>query len=131
MHITKEKLKDILVKSGIVAEAEFDAARNESARLGQTIPNVLIGRGDVTEKYLVELLEPYVGVPTVDLHDVTIPQEVLELIPEVYSKARGVIVFAYDNEKGVAKVAMIDPLDYDTIEFLRAKQTPGCGNNRI
>jgi len=121
VHITKEKLKDILVKSGIVAEAEFNAAQDESARLGQTIPNVLIGRGDVTEQYLTELLMPYVGAPMVDLHDITIPQGTLESVPEVYAKARGVIVFEYDKEKGIAKVAMTDPLDYDTIEFLRAK----------
>ncbi len=121
MHITAEKLKDILVKSGVIDEKIFNSARDESARLGQTIPNVLIGKGDVTEKYLVELLEPYVGAPAVNLQEVAIPPETLELIPEAYAKARSVVLFEFDKEKRVAKVAMTDPLDYDTVEFLRAK----------
>src|SRR6266436_5933395 len=121
MHITAEKLKSILVGSGIVDEKSFNDAGDESARLGQTIPNVLIGRGSITEKYLVELLGPYVNVPQMNLEQVTIPLQTLELIPEVYAKARGVVAFEEDKERKVLKVAMTDPLDYETIEFLRAK----------
>ncbi len=121
MHITAGKLKDILVASGIVSESTFNSAKEESARLGQTVPNVLIGRGDITEKYLVELLGPYVGAKMVDLERITIPTETLELLPEAYAKSKNVVLFEYDKEKHVVKLAMVDPLDYDTIEFLRAK----------
>lgn len=121
MHITEEKLKDMLSKSGMVEEEAFASAKKEALRFDQTIPNVLIGRGDITEKFLVELLEPYFGAPIIDLKKVTISTEVLELIPETYAKSKDVIIFEYDKEKRIVKAAMLDPLDYDTIEFLRAK----------
>jgi len=121
MHLAEAKLKSLLVNSGIVAETTFNSARDESVRLDQTITNVLIGRGDVSEEYLVELLEPIVGAPAVDLRQVTIPPETLELVSEIYSKAKGLVLFDYDRAAGVAKVAMLDPLDFDAIEFLRAK----------
>jgi len=31
------------------------------------------------------------------------------------------VIFEYDSDKKIAKVAMLDPLDYETVEFLRAK----------
>lgn len=43
------------------------------------------------------------------------------MIPESYAKAKSVVIFELLKNKGIAKVAMLDPLDFDTIEFLRAK----------
>ncbi len=121
MHITEEKLKNILVDSGIIAEKTFEESKAEAARLGQTTVNVLLGNRNITQDYLVELLESYFGVPTIDLKQVVISLDILELIPESYAKSKGLAVFEVDEKKGVAKVAMVDPMDYEAIEFLRAK----------
>lgn len=121
MHIAEDKLKSLLEKTGLVDEKTFNDARDEAARLGQEITDVLVGRGVLTEEYLLEALEPYFGVPIIDLKQVVIPKETLELLPEAYAKTKRVILFEYDAAKKIAKVAMADPLDYDTIEFLRAK----------
>ena len=121
MHITEEKLKLILEKSGLVDEKTFESAKEESLRLNHSIPNVLIGQGIISEDYLVELLTPYFDAKIVDLKKVVISQEILELIPESYAKSKNLVLFEYSKEENLAKVAMIDPLDYEVIEFLRAK----------
>lgn len=121
MHITEQKLKDILMESGMVTESVFEEAKAESFRSGQTIPNVLIGNRNITEDYLLELLESYFGAPIIDLKQITIPTETLELIPELFAKSQEAVIFEYNKQKGFAKVAMLDPLDYTAIEFLRAK----------
>lgn len=121
MHITEEKLKNILIDSEIVSEDNFLLAKEKSLRANQPVINVLVGDGYITQDYLLELLEPYFGVTTVDLRQITIPSNVLELIPETYAKSKHVIIFEYNEEKKIAKVAMLDPLDYETIEFIRAK----------
>ncbi|MCK9344626.1 MAG: GspE/PulE family protein [Candidatus Pacebacteria bacterium] len=123
MHITKEKLKEIVLESGLVTEEDFVTATEEARRSGQSIPNILIGRGKIPEDYFTELVSPYYGAPIVNLRKEgeTISHEVLELIPEVYAKSKNVVLFAFDKEKGVAKLAMLDPFDYDTIEYVRAK----------
>lgn len=123
-HITKEKLKEIVLESGLVTDEDFIAAAEESRRSGQSIPNILIGRGKVPEDYFAELISPYYRAPIVNLKKEgsdTIDHEVLELIPEVYAKSKNVVLFAYDKEQGIAKLAMLDPYDYDTIEYVRAK----------
>ncbi|MFZ2205083.1 MAG: GspE/PulE family protein [Minisyncoccia bacterium] len=121
MHISEEKLKSILLESGLVTDDDFNLAREESKRSGQTISDVLIGNEKITEDYLVELLAPYYGVPIINLKKEQIDPAALELIPEVYAKSKNVIMFGYDKEKGIIKLAMLDPLDYDTIEYIRIK----------
>ena len=121
MHITDEKLKELLLGSDVVNEEQYRLAGDESLRSGQSIPNVLIGRGQLTEDYLLELLEPFFNVPTIDLKTVPIKSEILELIPESFAKSKEVIVFAADPKKKIARVAMSDPLDMGTIEYLRKK----------
>lgn len=121
MHITEEKLKAIVLESGLVKDEDFAFATEESRRSGQSVANVLIGSGKVPEEYFTELLSPYYGAPVVNLKRETIDQATLELIPEVYAKSKNIVLFGYDKAKGVAHVAMLDPFDYDTIEYVRAK----------
>jgi len=121
MHITDATLQSLLKESGFVSDEEFVSAQAEAVRSGQSLPNVLIGRGALTEEYLMELLEPYFGAPIIDLHTVAIASEVLTLVSEGYAKSKGLMVFYFDEREHIAKVAMTDPFDYDTIEFLRAK----------
>lgn len=122
MHISEEKLKSILLGSHLISDEDFNVAREESRRSGQTITNVLIGNEKITEDYLItEIFGPYYGTPIVNLKKETIDESVLELIPEVYAKSKNIILFSYDKEKGIIKLAMLDPFDYDTIEYIRAQ----------
>lgn len=123
MHITNERLKEIMLDSGVVSEEDFNSAEEESRRTEQSVSNILIGRGKIPEDYFAELLSPYYGVPIVNLKKETevIDSDVLELIPEVYAKSKNVVLFAFDKKLGRAKLAMLDPFDYDTIEYVRAK----------
>lgn len=121
MHLKEEKLQNILLQSGIIDANSFQSAKEEASRSGREITAVLLGRNDITEDYLAELLEPYFGSPVVNLETVKIPRETLEMISETYAKLKNVVIFNYDAEKQIVKAAMLDPLDYDTIEFLRVK----------
>jgi type IV pilus assembly protein PilB len=121
MHIKEEKLKGILEESGVVDATVFEEAKNEASRAGQTVTNVLIGRDDIPEYYLIELIQKYFNLPSVDLKTVTIPQDVLHLIPENYAKSESIVSFENDDRRKVLKVAMRDPVNLKVIEFLRSK----------
>jgi len=121
MHIAESKLKNLLVESEAVSPEKFESAKEEARRNDQEITDVLIGRGDIPEYYLVELLGKYFDVPAVNLMTLQIPKEIVEFIPEAYAKSEHVIAFDYNKKKGLIKVAMIDPADYNAINFLASK----------
>ena len=83
MYIKEEKLKELLLDSGMVSESSFESAKAEAFRSGQTISNVLIGNEDITEDYLLELLSPYFGTPIINLKKVTIEPATLNLLSEL------------------------------------------------
>lgn len=121
MHITQDNLKSIVLETGLVSEEDFAFIVEESRRSEQSIVNILIGTGKVSEDYLAELLSPYYGASIVNLKKEIIDQATLELIPEVYAKSKNIVLFGYDRKNGIARLAMLDPFDYDTIEYVRAK----------
>lgn len=119
MHLPEQKLKQILLESGMVSEEVFEVAKTEAARSGQTVINVLIGKGEMTEDYFAELLSQYLNVPLANLKSRTLDPKIFALLPESLAKEKRVVVF--EKEPGLIKVAMEDPADLETIEFLRQK----------
>lgn len=121
MHLLDSELKQVLLDSGLVAEAEFTIAQKDAARSGRDILDTLIGEGDISEENARDYLADFFRVPTIDLEKVDISQSILERISESFAKTHQVILFEVNEEKKTAKLAMIDPGDLATIEFLRAK----------
>ncbi|KKQ42053.1 MAG: putative ATPases involved in pili biogenesis, PilB-like protein s [Parcubacteria group bacterium GW2011_GWE2_37_8] len=121
MHITHEDLKSVILGTGLITEDEFGLAKDEAFRSGQQISDVLIGRGNISEEYLVDYLSKFFKVEVVDLKKIELKKEIIEMLPESYAKSHRIIIFDFDKEKNVLKVAMIDPLDLEVLEFQRAK----------
>src|SRR3989344_2018868 len=121
MHLLQEDIKKIVEQSGLVEERDFLTDELEAERGGRTVLGVLIGKGLIDEKYLTESVAKFFGLPVANLRNVEIPNDVLEMIPEAFAKSRGVVLFEFDKEKKRGKLAMIDPEDFNTIQYLRVK----------
>jgi len=121
MHISEANLKKIVVASGIISDAQFEAARQEALRSNRTIGNVLIGKGDITENYFAEIVANYFTVPIVNFQAAPPDETALYLLPEQFSKTKRIALFAVDHEKKTAKLAMEDPGDLKTIDLVAVK----------
>lgn len=119
MHIPKEEIKKIILDSGIVDENDYKKTEEEAKRSGLTLENVLIGNNLITEQYFVELMSQYLEIPSVDLSKEEIKFSDIELIDEPTSKKKQAVVFG--TEKDFIKIAMADPLDLQTIEYIKMK----------
>lgn len=118
MHLTKENLKKIISESGLVSDEDLRVAENESFRSGQTLTDVLIGRGALSEQLLVESLSDFFKVPIVQLEKRRIDRAVLELVPESYAKSKEVVLFEIDENLREGSLAMADPNNFEVINHL-------------
>src|SRR3989344_9433104 len=113
IHIPPQKLRDQLVKDNLITEEIFDKTKKEAERMGQDLAEILISRNIMRRNYYYNLLSDYFGTEMANLANKPISQEILKLIPEDIARERRVIVFHVDD--GVARVAMEDPTDINTI----------------
>ncbi|MBI2075075.1 MAG: type II/IV secretion system protein [Candidatus Harrisonbacteria bacterium] len=117
-QIPKQQLETILLNDGIVTAEDFAAAEKDAARLGQDIVHILISRGIMTWDYFYDLLAKFLGVARANLGATGIDEEALRLLPEDIAREKRAIVFGVD-ESGAALIAMEDPSDLQTSDFLQ------------
>lgn len=117
MKLSTDKLKEILVGSGYVKEEEFNDVAKSAKSLGKEAEDVLFFRGLVTEDALGKLIADYLKVPYANIAHQTIPDEILNLIPEKLARSHKIIPFAKDGDN--LKLAMEDPNDFEALEFAK------------
>ncbi|MDP2703652.1 MAG: GspE/PulE family protein [bacterium] len=115
-----EKIKDLLVREGLVPVEKFDAAVEEAERKRQNVLDILISLGLLNKDYFYTLLAKQLGVQRIRIRSADIDEEVLRLLPEEVARGRRAIVFARGVD-GVFHVAMENPTDLEAIDFLSLK----------
>lgn len=121
MHISKEDIRKIILSSGVVTEEDLLAAENEAIRSGRPMTEILIGRGVISEQILTDALSEFVGAPVARLEKIKLNPDIVELVPEAYAKSKNAVLFEFDPAKKRGSLAMADPLDFETINFIRQK----------
>lgn len=110
-------LGEILYKAGMVKkEALVDAIKTSRAnkrRLGE----VLLELGLVNEDTLTKAIAKQFGLKYVNLDKVSIPDEVMKLIPVDVMKKHNVLPLGMNN--GRLKLIISDPLDLDMMDAIR------------
>ncbi len=118
INLPPEKLRDILLKAGVIDAQSFDELRIEAERKQQNVVETILSKGIVNKDYFYLLLAKSLGVPRVNLSVVKIDETALRLLPEELARKRKVIVFGEDEMTRKYKVAMEDPIDLETVDFL-------------
>lgn len=119
MHVSESELKEFIIDSGLVAKKEIDAAAEEAKKRGQSLGDVLVSRGSLTEDALRRIQAYVLGIPFVNLKDHRVPADVLALIPEPIARTHNII--AYKKEGDSLEVAMLDVEDLASIDSVRKK----------
>lgn len=114
-----DQLREIILKSGFVKPADFDAAVKSATELGKTLTDVLIYRGLISDEVLGQLIAEHYRVPHVNLRHKVIPNQILTLIPEEATTSFRIIPFQLDGSE--LSLAMEDPGDLEAREFVKRK----------
>ncbi|NNM83606.1 type II/IV secretion system protein [Candidatus Parcubacteria bacterium] len=119
MHVSEGELKEFITDSGLVAKKEIDAAAEEAAAKGQSLGEILVSRGSLTEDALRRIQAYVLGIPFINLKEYHIPTDVLGLIPEPIARTHNIV--AYKKEGNSLEVAMLDVDDLASIDSVRKK----------
>jgi len=120
MFISDKNLKNFLLESEIIAPPALDEAEKEAAASKQKLGELLVKKGLMQEEQLRKSYAYLLGIPFVNLENQYVPKEILNIVPEPIARKHNIIAFEKDGRK--IKVAMLDPEDLQTIDFIR-KQT--------
>lgn len=117
IQLPPAQLKELLVRDGLITPDEFDAIVAEAARMEQNVGDILVSRGLISEDYFANLAARYFGVERANLLARDINEQMLQLLPEDVARQRRVVIFDREPD-GTLDVAMEDPSNLETIEFL-------------
>ena len=117
MKIALQILKPLLLQTNLVTEEQFNKALELSKRTGQSVSDLLISQGVITQDYLIDLLSKFFNTPRVKISGKEINSEFLNLIPEDIARARNAIIF--DKKDDYIYLAVTDPTDLESINFIQ------------
>ncbi len=120
LPISSDQLKTILVAEGLITPDSFDRLFEDADRKGQSIIDVLVTNHIAEAGYLNDVIAKALGVPRIKLAASTIDKDVLKLLPEAIARDRQAVIFHHE-EDGTYDVAMVNPSDLETIEFLTTR----------
>jgi len=119
MRVETQQLKAFMIDAGLITKEEFDKAQKRAEKKKQKIEDVLVTEGLVTQLELTELEAYILGIPFINLEKETIPPGILKIIPEPIARSHNIVAFRKEGKN--LEVAMLDPEDLRTIEFIRKK----------
>jgi len=117
MKVEPQQLKAFLLDAGLLTQVQFDEAQKKAEKTKQKIGDVLVSEGLIGQEELIKLEAYILGIPFVNLGKEVVLPEVLKIIPEPIARSHNIVAF---RKKGVdLEVAMLDPEDLRTIEFIK------------
>ncbi len=119
MYIQAKQLKEFILDSGLVSNADYETAEKESEKTDLAPTDVLVKQGKLSTDDLRRMQAYVLGVPFVDLHKEKIDFAILSMIPEPIARNHNIVAFR-KSEKGL-EVAMLDIDDLAAIEFVKKK----------
>ena len=119
MYINDAKILDLIRESGLVTKTDFASALKKAAEKNQSVGDVLVSLGKLTEKDWINMQAQALGIPFVSLKGVKIDPTVLTLIPEPVARNSNII--AYKKSDDTIEVAMLDVANLPVIDFIKKK----------
>lgn len=118
---THKGIEDVLFERNLINADQLSAIKFEHVNTGKSAETIIKERGYVTNEDFVKSFGEVYGIEYVNPQEAKIEQNVLELLPVAVEKRYQVAPFALDMNANVLSVAMVDPLDLQTIEFIERK----------
>lgn len=116
MFLSSEDIKSILLKKNLIDEETWKLAEIDAKKLNVEPIDILFNRRIIDINFFYNLLSEELKIPRAPLRGITIPPNVLALVPEKIAFERKIIPFAI--EQNTIKLAMVNPQDFETVSLV-------------
>src|SRR3989344_3324233 len=107
MKVEPKKLLKFILETGLINDKQFADVLAKSEKSGDTVADMLIDDGIMTQKELIKIEAYLLGIPFINLENETIPIEILNIIPPSIARAHNIVAFKKNGDN--LEVAMMDP----------------------
>lgn len=119
MKVEPEQLIAFLLDANLITGKDVADVRKTAEIENKRLEAVLLDKKLVSFEELIKLKAYILGIPFVNLEQEKIPLEVLQIIPEPITREHNIVAFR--KSKDSLEVAMLDPEDLQTIDFIKKK----------
>lgn len=115
--LDRKKLGQLLCERSYLDETSLQHALTQQQIQKRKLGGILLDLGYVTQRHLNETLSHQAGIETAQLENVSIPQDIVSLVPaELVSKYN---IIPLSRQNGQLTLAMADPFQTQAVEDLR------------
>lgn len=116
-----KNLADVLLNQGALTAVQAEKIKLENINSGKPIEEIVKEGGLVNEDALTKAKAEFYNVAYVDLIETPSSPDALAFLAKAVAEANNLIPFAYDKKKNELSVALENPIDLETIEFIEKK----------
>ena len=116
-----KNLKEILLEKGLINQEKVEEIKLRQLKTGETEEEIIKALRLVSDIDFVKAKADFLRVPFVDLETIGFSPEALTLVPESVAQKYKIVPYNLDTKNKILSVAMVNPLDLETIEFLEKK----------
>lgn len=120
LTLPPEKIREVLLRAGVIDANLFNQLVEEAERKKQNLLDILVSQNILSQEYLLSLLAQALGVERIKLSAAKIDENVMRLLDEDAARRLKAIPF-YKDENGFIWVAMEDPINLETLDFLKLR----------
>jgi len=117
MRVEPQQLKAFLLDAKLVSSAQLEKATEIAQKSEQKIEDVLVSEGFIAQEELIKIEAYILGIPFINLEKEKVEADVLKIIPEPIARSHNIVAFRKKGQD--LEVAMLDPEDLRTIEFIK------------
>jgi type IV pilus assembly protein PilB len=114
---SSKDIAEMLLEEGLITPRQLEKSIEQQKNSNESLERIIINLGYVTEKEVTEVIGKEMGVPFIDLDEVSIDTELARTVPEHLAQRYRVIPVGQENNK--LALAMVDPLNVFAIDDIR------------
>jgi type IV pilus assembly protein PilB len=116
-----KSFSEVLLSKGLINEAKAEEINLRQVKSGESEEEIIKSLRIVSEVDFVKYKAEFLRIPFVDLENIGFSPEALALVPQSVAEKYHLVPYRMDAKEKTIYVAMANPLDIETVEFLEKK----------